>query len=75
MTALDVVFRLGRRPGAPEMQAIYQVREVYGIRKISFDDDGLAVRVEYDASRLCENTVAALLRRAGLDIRDKVALV
>ncbi len=75
MTALDVVFRLGRRPGAPEMQAIYQVREVYGIRKISFDGDGLGVRVEYDASRLCENTVAALLRRAGLDIHDKVALV
>jgi len=57
------------------MQAVYQVREVYGIRKINFNGDGLTVRVEYDASRLCESTVAALLRRAGLDIRDKVALV
>jgi len=75
MTALDVVFRLGRPPGAPEMQAIYEVREVYGIRKISFEGDGMIVRVEYDASRLGERTVAALLRRAGLDIRDKVALV
>jgi len=75
MTTLDVVFRLGRPPGAPEMQAIYQVREVYGIRKINFDGDGLTVRVEYDASRLAESTVAALLRRAGLDVRDKVALV
>jgi hypothetical protein len=75
MTALDVVFRLGRRPGAPEMQAIYQMREVYGIRKVSFEGDGLAVRVEYDASRLAESTVAALLRRAGLDVREKVALV
>ena len=37
MTTLDVVFRLGRPPGTPEMQALYQVREVYGIRKISFD--------------------------------------
>ena len=75
MTALDVVFRLGRPPGTAEMQAIYQVREVYGIRKINFDGDGLAVRVEYDASRLAESTVAALLRHAGLDIKDKVALV
>jgi len=75
MTTLDVAFRLGRPPGAPEMQALYQVREVYGIRKIHFDGDGLTVRVEYDASRLAENTVAALLRRAGLDVRDKVALV
>jgi len=75
MTALDVVFRLGRPPGAPEMHAIYQVREVYGIRKVSFDGDGKTVRVEYDASRLVESTVAALLRRAGLDVRDKVALL
>jgi hypothetical protein len=75
MTALDIVFRLGRRPGAPEMQAVYEVREVYGIRKISFADDGMMVRVEYDASRMCEKTVAALLRRAGLAIVDKVALV
>ncbi len=75
MTALDVVFRLGRPPGSPEMQAINQLREVYGIRKISFERDGLAVRVEYDASRLSENTVAALLRRAGLDVREKLALV
>ena len=75
MTALDVVFSLGRPPGAPEMQAINQMREVYGIRKISFERDGLAVRVEYDASRLAESTVAALLRRTGLDVREKLALV
>jgi hypothetical protein len=74
MTALDVVFRLGRPPGTPEMQALYQVREVYGVRKISFDGEQ-AVRVEYDASRLAESTVAALLRRAGLDVREKVVLV
>jgi hypothetical protein len=74
MTALDVVFHLGRPPGTPEMQALYQVREVYGIRKISFDGKQ-AVRVEYDASRLAESTVAALLRRAGLDVREKVVLV
>ena len=73
MTALDVVFRLGRPPGAPEMQGIYQVREVYGIRKVSFDGDENTVRVEYDASRLAESTVSALLRCAGLDVRDKVA--
>ena len=75
MTTLDIVFRLGCPPGAPEMQAIYQVREVYGIRKINFQDNGMTVRVEYDASRLAESTVAALLRHAGLDVHDKVALV
>jgi hypothetical protein len=75
MTLLDVVFRLGRPPGAPEMQAISTVREVYGIRKISFDDQQQTVRVEYDASRLAERTVAALLRKAGLDVGERVTLV
>jgi len=75
MTAVDVVFHLRRRPGAPEMQALYEVREVYGIRRISSEGDGMTLRVEYDASRLCEKTVAALLRHAGLDLDDKVALV
>jgi len=75
MTALDVVFRLGRPPGPPEMQALAQVREVYGIRKINFETDGLQVRIEYDASRLAEGTVAALLRRAGLNVREKLVLI
>jgi hypothetical protein len=33
------------------------------------------VRVEYDATRLNEETVASLLRRTGLDITDKLQLV
>lgn len=74
MTALDVVFHLGRPPGTLEMQALRQVREVYGIRKISFENAGRAVRVEYDASRLVESTVAALLRRAGFDVQQQAAL-
>lgn len=75
MTPLDIVFRLGRPPGSREMEALNQLRDVYGIRKISFDGDGLAVRVEYDASRLGESTVAGLLRSAGLDAREKVVLI
>lgn len=75
MTSLDVVFRLGQPPGSREMQALNQLREVYGIRRISFDGDGLTVRMEYDASRLGESTVTALLRSAGLDVREKVVLI
>ncbi len=70
MTAVDVYFRYGRTPNAAEMRALDRVREVYGIRRIVFQDN--ALRVEYDASRLKEDTVAALLRRAGLDIQGKL---
>jgi hypothetical protein len=75
MTAVDVVYRYGMQPGETELRAINSTREVYGIRKISFDEKERTVRVEYDASRLDEGEIANLLRRAGLDLRDRVQLV
>lgn len=74
MTALDVVFRYGAAPGEAEIRAIAPLRDVYGIRKVSFDENERTVRVEYDASRLNENIVAGLLRRAGIDLHEKVIL-
>ncbi len=71
MTHVDVYFRYGKAPGAREMRALDNAREVYGIRRISFDEDEHVIRVEYDASRLNENTVLALLRRAGIDVLEK----
>jgi copper chaperone CopZ len=75
MTPVDVVFRYGASPGEKEMRAIANVREVYGIRRIRFDGSERTVRVEYDATRLSDEVVAALLRSAGVDVREKVALV
>jgi hypothetical protein len=75
MTPTDVVFRYSSAPGVREMRALDSVREVYGIRRISFDENGHTVRVEYDASRLKEDVVASLLRRAGLDLGNRVQLV
>ena len=75
MTAVDVVYRYGIPPGEAELRAINSAREVYGIRKISFDDKERTVRVEYDATRLDEGEVSNLLRRAGLDVESRVQLV
>ena len=75
MTAVDVVYRYGVPPGEAELRAINSAREVYGIRKISFDEKERTVRVEYDATRLDEGEVSNLLRRAGLDIEGRIQLV
>ena len=75
MTAVDVCFRYGTVPGELEAQALNGAREIYGIRKITFDEKDRTVRVEYDATRFDETTVANLLRRAGLDLKEKVELV
>jgi hypothetical protein len=75
MTQLDIVFRYGTPPSTREMRALDSVREVYGIRRISFDEKERSVRVEFDASRLNGDVVANLLRRAGLDLHERVQLV
>ncbi|MCI0347905.1 MAG: hypothetical protein L0Z53_00635 [Acidobacteriales bacterium] len=75
MTALDVVFRYGIPPGETEMRAMKSVREVYGIRAVRFDEKNKTVRIEFDASRLTEANVESLLRRADIDIKERVALV
>lgn len=75
MTYLDVVFSYGSAPGENELRAIDSMREVYGIRRVTFNDKAHTVRVEFDASRLKQEAVAKLLRQAGIDIGDPVALV
>jgi hypothetical protein len=74
MTQLDVSYRYGSAPREPEMRAIDNMREVYGVRRIIFDEKQSTVRVEFDASRLSESTIAGLLRRAGIDLKDKLAM-
>ena len=73
MTLLEIAYRCGRPPGEAELQALREVREVYGIWRVSLSENGGVMRVEYDASRLAEDDVAALLRDAGVDVREKIA--
>jgi len=74
MTYLDVVFNYGAIPGENELRAIDAMREVYGIRQVQFNAKQRTVRVEFDASRMKQDAVAKLLRNAGIDVREVVAL-
>jgi hypothetical protein len=75
MTAVEVVFKYPIPPTEAVMRAMDNLREVYGIRRIRLDEKERTVRVEYDATRLNEATVAALLRRTGFDLGEKLQLV
>ncbi|MEO6120327.1 MAG: hypothetical protein ABIP12_06510 [Terriglobales bacterium] len=75
MTTVDVCYRYGTPPGEQEARAINSAREVYGMRKITFDEKEKTVRVEYDATRLDEPEVANILRRSGLDLRERMQLL
>jgi hypothetical protein len=74
MTYLDVVFRYVGTPGENELRAIDGMREVYGVRQVSFNEKDRTVRVEFDASRLKTEAVARLLRQAGIDVGEPLAL-
>ena len=74
MTYLDVVYRYGAAPGENELRAIDSMREVYGIRRVVFNEKERTVRVEFDASRMKQDAVAKLLRQAGISVREPVAL-
>jgi hypothetical protein len=74
MTYLDVVFRYSSTPGEQELRAIDGMREVYGVRRVQFNEQERTVRVEFDASRLKADSIARLLRQAGVDVREPLAL-
>lgn len=74
MTYLDVVFNYASLPGEKEMRAIANMRDVYGILRVRFNEKEKNVRVQFDASRLKRDAVASMLRQAGIDIGEPPAL-
>ena len=75
MTAVEVLFRYGTPPTESAMSALAQLSDVYGIRNLRVGEAERTIRVEYDATRLNESTVEKLLRSAGFDILERMALV
>ena len=75
MTQLDVMYRYRTPPTELATMALGRIREVYGIRRVEFNESDQTVRVEYDATRLTEAVVHQLLRRSGLDVVERVSLV
>jgi hypothetical protein len=75
MTQLDVLYRYGVPPTERAVLALSNVRDVYGVRRMEFNEGAKTVRVEYDASRLNGAAIHQLLRRAGLDIVETVSMI
>jgi hypothetical protein len=75
MTTVEILFRYSGQPSEPEIFALANAREVYGIRHLSFDRAASTLLVEYDATRLNAATVTQLVRRSGLQLIEEVPLV
>ena len=69
------MYRYLTPPTEPAAMALGRVREVYGVRRVVFNEADKTVRVEYDATRLTEAIIHQLLRRSGLDVVERVSLI
>jgi hypothetical protein len=74
MTQMEVAYRYGRPPSEASMRALDSLREVYGVRRMAFDEKEKIVRLEFDASRFKEPVIAGLLRGAGVDVLERLVL-
>ena len=74
MTTVDVVLRYAANPTEAATFALAKTRDVYGIRRLSFDREAHTLRVEYDATRLSAAVVIKLVREAGLQVIEEVPL-
>jgi hypothetical protein len=72
MTTVEILFRYSGQPSELEVIALANAREVYGIRRLSFDREASTLLVEYDATRLNAATVTQLVRRSGLELIEEV---
>jgi len=68
MTTVDISFRYRTAPTEQVLAALAITRDVYGIRRLSFDSQALTLCVEYDATRLSAPAVTRLVREAGLEL-------
>jgi hypothetical protein len=75
MTTVEILFRYATPPTESQVFALASTRDVYGIRRLSFDRDAHTLRVEYDATRLNAAMVSQLVRRAGLQIAEELPLI
>lgn len=74
MTSVEILFRYATHPTEAVVFALANTREVYGIRRLSFDGAANTLRVEYDATRLNAADVAQLVRQAGLQVVEELSL-
>jgi hypothetical protein len=70
MTTVEILYSYATPPSEPLALAVASTKDVYGIRRLSFDRAANTLRVEYDATRLNSADVTQLIRQAGLDVEE-----
>ncbi len=72
MTTVIAVFKFQGNLGAAQAQKLGESYTHLGIRKITVDPKEQTIAIEYDATRMDQNGVAAKLRSLGVPITESV---
>jgi hypothetical protein len=75
MTTVEILYRYAVPPTEAVAAALADTRDVYGIRRLSFDSTARTLRVEYDATRLNAATVTNLVCTAGLQLAEELPMI
>ena len=75
MTTVEILYSYSTPPSERAVFALASTKDVYGIRRLSFDHDARTLRVEFDATRLSAATVTRLVRQTGLEIAEELPLI
>jgi hypothetical protein len=75
MTTVEILFKYATPPSEAAVFALASTKDVYGIRRLSFDREARTLRIEYDATRLTPAAVAKLVRESGLDVEAELPLI
>ena len=73
MTTVVATFQYQRPLGVKQAQKLGESYTHLGVRKIAVNEAERTVAVEYDATRMDQNGVAALLRRWGVPLGGTAA--
>jgi len=70
MTSVVAVFKFQGKLGLRQAQNLGESFTHLGVRKIQVNENEGTISVEYDATRMDQSEVAALLRRLGIPITE-----
>ncbi|HZT72071.1 MAG TPA: hypothetical protein VE996_00280 [Terriglobales bacterium] len=72
MTPLNVTFSYMGEVGAGQMRRLAEALSVYGLRGLQLDEKAKTITIEFDAARLDNDLVLAVVKNCGISATGQV---
>ncbi|MFQ5816827.1 MAG: hypothetical protein ACE5H2_02575 [Terriglobia bacterium] len=72
MTSLQVCYRYAGKLTLAQRRKLGELCGVYGLRRITLEEECNQLQIEFDASRLKESEAVHILHRAGIPLTQKI---